>query len=254
MSERIQFTAQALSLKPCVANGHDRRPRNGSGLWECRLTTLTPLAIQALFRNLREQEKPFIPGSSLRGMMRNMVEVLGAGCARFYERPHDKSVTVCTREAACISCRLFGFVEGESGWSGKVRIEDSLPQSVAWERYDFPSQRPAQASGSGWIIFPFTRPRLAPGQVRCVPGKTSFLFRIVYTNLDPEEYSVLKFAVTLRRDTVQLCHTLGYGKSLGFGACVVGILNDSSPAIGPEINPYLAQPAFQALATHRRMP
>lgn len=254
MSQRVPFTTQDLTKNPCSVNGHDRRPRDGSGVWLCKLTTLTPLTIHALFRNLREQEPAYLPGSSLRGMVRNVTEMLGAGCARFYDCPSVATVGRCTREATCIGCRLFGFVEGDFGWAGKVRFEDTAPQPLLWVRYQMPSQRPAQASGSGWIIFPYVRPRLEPGPIRCVPEQTSFQFRIAYTNLDAEEYSVLKFAVTLKHGATTLCHMLGYGKSLGFGACVVEILKDTTPPIGPEIGRYLAQPAFTQLQTYRKRP
>ncbi|MBZ5506044.1 MAG: hypothetical protein LAO78_11205 [Acidobacteriia bacterium] len=254
MSERIPFTTQPLSRKPCSANGHDRRPRTGSGIWRCKLTTITPLTIHALFRNLAENENAYLPGSSLRGMVRNVVEMLGAGCGRFYDRPSPPLLATCTRDATCISCRLFGFVESDSGWAGKVRFEDTVTVPVRWERHMVPTQRPPQAPGSGWLIFPCTRPQLEPGPIRCAPAGTEFRFRVDYTNLNPEEYAVLKFALTLTHGAITLCHTLGYGKALGFGACKIELLQDRSPAIGPEITTYLNQLPFEALANYRRRP
>jgi hypothetical protein len=256
MSETVPFTRRPLARRACADEpGHDRRPRQNSGVWSCTLKTLTPLCLRASFSTLGDSDTAFLPGSSLRGMVRNVVEILGAGCLRFYEdgsRPAD--LETCNRQGACPACRLFGFVEGDFGWAGKVRFGDSRPARVAWEKYRLPRERPPhnQSGGPGWILFPHGSPRLEPGPVRCVAANQSFIFRVEYLNLDAEEYALLKFALTLRHKEFDLCHKLGYGKALGLGACTVMINNDKSAEIGPEIDAYLGEPGFQVFARHRR--
>jgi CRISPR/Cas system CSM-associated protein Csm3 (group 7 of RAMP superfamily) len=258
MSAIVPFTKRPLSLRACAdESGHERRNRNQSGIWTCLLTTETPLCIQSSFRNLKDTDKPALPASSLRGMARNMVEVLGAGCARFYEGAGSPSaLDRCTERKACIACRIFGFVSGDFAWAGKVRFNDTLPAAVKWAKYNLPSQRPPQAPGTGWILFPHTPVALAPGATRCVDIGGRFQFRAEYLNLDPEELAVFQFALTLRYDSpsrgaIDLVHKLGYGKSLGLGACKVRIAK--AAAVGAEIESYLSDPAFDAVLNARKI-
>lgn len=257
MSETVPFTTQALSRKPCSEEpGHDRRMRKGSGIWACELTTVTPLCIQSYFSKLKDDDPAILPGSSLRGMVRNVAEMLGAGCARFH--PDGGRIgallAACSEKNACLTCRVFGFVEGDYAWAGKVRFTDSRPRKVQWERYSLPNmQRDPHndAAGGGWILFPHKLAKLNPGTTRCVRAGEKFGFRVEYLNLDEEEYAVLKFALTLEHAGVRLCHKLGYAKALGLGACTIAITGDRSESPGPVIDRYLGLPGFQVLKQFR---
>ena len=266
MSETVPFTGVPLSVQDCADEVGALRNQVFSGSWSCKLGTGTPLCIKSLFPGLKNKGmNAMIPGSSLKGMLRNMVEMLGAGCTRYYvwnpqkDKDDYPNLASCTPARACIACRLFGFVEGDFSWPGKVRIHDSSPAPAGWESYQvaFDREPHHEDKGPGWIVFPcipFTETPAKAGEI-CVSRSQNFIFRLDYRNLNAEEYAVLKFALTLKDEycNLQLLHMLGYAKSLGFGACLITIRDDKSPAIGAEINPYLKGLPFEELEHWRKV-
>lgn len=120
----------------------------------CRLTgrlvleleVLTPLHIssgsyrliggQLVRAFLRRGETPVIPGSSLKGVVRSLAEAASRSCL---PQPPGKNCprlqgafprgirTPCTEGAACIACRLFGFVQGKKGYRGRVVFGEFTP-------------------------------------------------------------------------------------------------------------------------------
>jgi CRISPR/Cas system CSM-associated protein Csm3 (group 7 of RAMP superfamily) len=256
MTPTVPFRNSALSRRACEAEpGHERKPPANSGFWTCSLKTLTPLCIQSAFRNLKDEDAVRLPASSLRGMVRNMVEVLGAGCARYLEGVAEPpQLSRCTEFDACLACRLFGFVEGKFAWAGKVRFSDSVPQKVKWTKVSVPVDRPPHDDRQGWLLFRHEEPRLRVGPTRCIEQGQQFRFRVEYINLDPEELAVLRFGLTLSHRSVDLCHKLGYAKSLGLGSCKISIVAGKAglPEIGPEIEPYLSTPAMAVVMDARR--
>jgi len=81
-----------------------------------------------------------IPGTSLKGLLRTVVETLCRGCMTGYNDRHNKanwlprnknnkeSPFLCCRnsEKLCISCRIFGMIGKSSPFLGKVSIEDAI--------------------------------------------------------------------------------------------------------------------------------
>jgi len=254
MSVTVPFARNLLSRRPCAdARGHDKRPRSGSGIWSCTLTTLTPLCINSCFSKLGDDDTAFIPASSLRGLVRSVAESLGAGCARYYLGNHPPELVGCTERDACLACRVFGFVEGDFAWAGKVRFTDTAPSKVLWLRANTPVRRPMHddSAGAGWVLFPYSEPEIRPGPTRFVDARQTFRFRVEYVNLDEEEYSLLKFSLILKHRDLDLCHMLGYAKALGFGACTISIPSDKSPAPGTELDRYLSGRHFEEFRRHR---
>ena len=79
-----------------------------------------------------------IPGSSLKGMLRSVVETLGNGCLTLFDGDYEghrvhyeervpKSFQHC-RDATnlCIACRTFGMLKGGNIFLGKVNIGDAV--------------------------------------------------------------------------------------------------------------------------------
>jgi hypothetical protein len=261
MSKTVPFTTLELARKPCAEEaGGERRSRKGSGIWRCELATLAPLCIQSSFARLSDADAAVIPASSLRGMVRNMAEMLGAGCGRFHADAEwlPDRLKPCSEHDACLVCRVFGFVDGDYALAGKVRFVDAVLHRPRWEKYAIPStQRDPHDTlpGGGWILFPRKAPAsLAHGPMRCLAAGQRIVFRVEYLNLDEEEYAVFKYALTLEHDGVRLCHMLGYAKALGLGACIISVLVDKSDPPGPVIGKYLTQPAHQALKNWRALP
>ncbi len=259
MSERVRFTSELLERRPCADEaGQERRVKSRySGAWICALEALTPVCIQSAFAKLTDKDKAFLPGSSLRGMVRNVAEVLGAGCAEFHEgRPEPPEIlaTPCTEEAACLVCRVFGFVHGDYSWAGEVRFHDTLSAAVPWVKFGL--SRAGFGGGGdgeeGWRVFPHRLPKLPEGRIRCAATGSKFQFRVDYLNLDAEEYGLVKFALTLQHGEIDLCHKLGYQKAQGLGSVLIRTPNDKSAPIGPDIERYLATRSFAEFQGYRR--
>lgn len=259
MTPVMPFTSATLSRRNCADEpGHDRRPAANSGTWNCVLEVLTPLSIKSAFK---ADQRAVIPGSSLRGMVRNMAEVIGAGCARYLntDDPRDAIVrppanlAACSEVDACLVCRLFGFVQGQYAWAGKVRFTDAVgPVTVNWIRLHVPHHRPPHEASDGWILFRHSLPPPADpqGSILCLPVNAALPFKVHFTNLDPEELAVLRFCLTLSRNDLRYCHKLGYAKAAGLGSCLVSALDDRGqalPPIGVEIDPYLTDDVLDVL-------
>ena len=120
----------------------DRRPpltdekfKGRSGMISCSLSNLTPLFIggSRFFREnfLTRNGKLVIPGSSLKGMLRSLAEIVGGGCAVTDSRGmYNKTYKACDRaHQLCIACRMFGMMErGRNArvHRGNISIGDAL--------------------------------------------------------------------------------------------------------------------------------
>jgi len=238
MSERIPFPFPGPARRALAGEaGQDRRDRFTSGAWRCRLHTLAPVCIRSLFDQLAPKgAAAFLPGSSIRGMVRNAAEISGKGCA----------LSGCSEAGACIACRIFGFVAGNFTWQSKVRFSDSDPVPVTWERHDVSNPPPGALPGEGWLVFPAEACDAWNGPVPFAPKDTTFPFTVDYWNLDPEEHALLRYALTLDDGSEQVCHMLGFAKSQGFGACTIDIDQDAA------LDPYRGGEAFQQFRELRR--
>ena len=256
MSEYIPFpeSESLLARKPyATALGHERLDKPRSGVWKCKLKTTAPLCLKSYFTG-PIGERISLPAASIRGMVRNTVEILGAGCARFHDGPIAATVMPCPDNAGCICCRLFG----TTTWQGKVRFADTnvAPVKRIWMHLPPGGRDGLPPTGSGWCIFPAIplRAKTAEpnhGAVRCIEAGAEFPFEVHYLNLEDDERAILQFALSLTRppDT-QLCHMLGYAKGLGLGRCTIEIVN--SPRHSPVIDTWLSQPSFTRLRELRR--
>ena len=242
-----------------VSAGHESY-KGLSGTLSCRLRAERLLTIRSYFD--RPGKHPYVPASSLRGLVRTTVQMLGAGCARHISGRGELErklgpLAPCVSENACLACRMFGFSADRSdyAWASKVRFYDSHAVQIdKWEEMrldpvdgaqwqshgarhtrfyftDYQSQYPRQPAG--WKVYRHAK-RVMPAQtssfraLHCVPEGTEFSFRIDYSSLTEEEFSVLCFALTLSHGCgapyqVSLAHKLGYGKSAGLGSCTITI-------------------------------
>ena len=126
-----------------------------SGKIECQLTAETLIFIPmsdsgqnakqyfSSHRNeygSREEGSYFIPGSSLKGLFRNLVEVVGNGCYSKFDGKYKQAYYVdkVPREFApcqefsslCIGCRLFGFI-------GKDKVHRSEEHTSELQSHSF---------------------------------------------------------------------------------------------------------------------
>jgi hypothetical protein len=84
------------------------------------------------------QGEYIIPGSSLKGMLRNVLESLGRGCLTLFDGQYERGQVNYRPNVSrdfqrcedntnlCITCRTFGMLSRESVFLGKVNISDAV--------------------------------------------------------------------------------------------------------------------------------
>lgn len=131
----------------------DERFRGHSGVIQCTIENLTPLFIGAQSHGsnhpplLRENKYRVIPGSSLKGMLRSLAEIVGGGCfvvsndkdsAKIPKSPVPAGMKRCEHiDRLCIACRMFGAMERGSNarvHKGKVFIGDAIVREETLNR------------------------------------------------------------------------------------------------------------------------
>jgi CRISPR/Cas system CSM-associated protein Csm3 (group 7 of RAMP superfamily) len=137
----IDFTTSPKRRPPLL---HDKF-QELSGRIDCQLTAETSIFIpetespepkQFITRN----DIPIIPGSSLKGMLRNLVETIGSGCFVLFDEMYErrrvdygkylpKSFRKCdSLEKLCIACRMFGMLERGEVFLGNVSVSDATTE------------------------------------------------------------------------------------------------------------------------------
>jgi CRISPR/Cas system CSM-associated protein Csm3 (group 7 of RAMP superfamily) len=230
-----------------------------SGRLEGTITALTPVFIpESEAGRLRfRRDKPFlvngngdpiIPGSSLKGLIRNLVETVGYGCWWLFKGDHAQRLPYpfkqCQRlQSLCVACRMFGMVQGDTHLKGHVGFEDAVctdpvdhdslytiilstpkPRHTAFylagngnpagRKFYFHHSTPPDDMG-GW------RPKgrsahEAQNQYITPLGPGSvFTFSAHFDNLQGDELALLLYTLVLEPE---MRHKLGYGKPAGLGS------------------------------------
>lgn len=139
---------------------HNRLTGNGrqrlfSGKLEVALYAETPLFVHDPRATPLDPKRPalsirspqgdyIIPGSSLKGLLRSVVETLGNGCFILFDGDYEARRINYNRELPrpfhhceqlselCIACRIFGMLRSRSVFLGKVNIGDAVgvPEKV----------------------------------------------------------------------------------------------------------------------------
>ncbi len=135
---RLIPVRESVDRKPPIT---DEKFTGASGFIQCTLRNLTPLFVgksrynpQMFLSRITEQGNRYvIPGSSLKGMLRSLAEIVGGGCfvTGFYDSK-NKVLAPCNNAGKlCITCRMFGMMERGKGarvHKGKISIGDALLQ------------------------------------------------------------------------------------------------------------------------------
>ena len=101
-----------------------------TGKLVCSLINKTPLSIE-------DTKNIIIPASSLKGEIRNIIEVLTTSCIRvdtknksLYEKVPENFRTCSNTEELCFACRLFGSIgnaeKNENSYKGRVYFSDAV--------------------------------------------------------------------------------------------------------------------------------
>ncbi len=208
-----------------------------SGEIVCSLVNLSPLFIgsnsQATSRPFllsKKNNKPMIPGSSLKGMFRSLVELVGGGCSAISTRGvTPEGLQSCSDNTRlCVACRMFGMMGRGSNamvLKGKVSIGDALlvqgegrtkgmnvylgsPKLTHTAFYQSPNGKVDgrlrkfyfhQPARQDLLTEPTGKAADSKWQIQALPPSPDnrFEFKIQFQNLTPDEYSVLLYVIAL---------------------------------------------------------
>jgi CRISPR/Cas system CSM-associated protein Csm3 (group 7 of RAMP superfamily) len=232
-----------------------------SGLIEGTITTETPLFIPKARQNtipnalklfaVNGNRQAIIPGSSLKGLFRNLVETIGPGCWWLYDGIYQdrtdyspklpRAFKQClSSDQLCPACRMFGLINGRNLLMGHVNFDDAVclapvahspiftpildgpkPRHRAW----YLSQDGSSVAGRKFYFHQeaiSTSRELRKTKAGVVinqhiqPVGTGSVFTFVanFNNLMADDLSLLFYALTLEPT---MRHKIGYAKPAGLG-------------------------------------
>jgi CRISPR/Cas system CSM-associated protein Csm3 (group 7 of RAMP superfamily) len=188
-----------------------------------------------------------IPGSSLKGLLRTVVETISGGCLTGFRVlpkeykdspvPEPQPFLPChSNTALCISCRIFGMMQKSNNFLGKITISDALHYEDSLSFYKSmytpilstpkPNRRSFYLTPEGTIAGrkfyfhhnnePQTRNNLSTQNQHIKPldRGTEFFARLDFSNLEADEFAALLLALSLQES---MRHKIGYGKPIGLG-------------------------------------
>lgn len=256
---RINWKAGVKRRRP---SPHDRF-EGWSGRLEGTIKTLTPLFIPSNDTRTRPPKpfltnahrRPIIPGSSLKGLFRSLVETVGPGCWWLFKGEHEHRLPddfqQCPKHGElCVACRMFGLIQGQTLLLGHVGFEDAVCQeptdhpalytiilsnpkprhtafyldekdNLAGRKFYFHHSTPPVDAGE-WL--PKGR---ASGQfdaqnqyIKPIGPDSVFTFSAHFDNLAQDELRLLLYALVLEPG---MRHKIGYAKPAGLGSVEVAL-------------------------------
>lgn len=240
------------------ASPHDRFS-GVSGKIEGTITAETPVFIFDSPKRMRgaepfitnQQGQHIIPGSSLKGLFRSLVETVGNGCFLFFDRIYEdedgnknidyttelpEDFKKCETVDLCIACRMFGAMHSSDMLSlGHVSFNDAVEVSICEHeavytialmgpkpRHEAFYLHPEQGIAGRKYYFH------QPDGIKTTHTKTDynehitpvdtgsqFAFSLQFTNLETLELQTLLYTLDLEQD---MRHKIGYAKPAGFGS------------------------------------
>jgi CRISPR/Cas system CSM-associated protein Csm3 (group 7 of RAMP superfamily) len=235
----------------------------------------TPLFIHDATSSMQDPDYPgqhlrntwgdyILPGMSLKGLLRTVVETLCRGCMTVFHRPREythnplpASFAYCQQNTdLCIACRLFGMMkaaqQNSNVFLGKVNVGDAIPyeeepvffHSIYTAVLDAPKPRHRAfyldeqerfLAGRKFYFHHAEEPR---SEDRLIPIRDEGRFRNQHieplasgtdfsARLDFTNLEADEFAALLFAITLQpdMRHKIGYGKPLGLGSVQLAITN-----------------------------
>jgi hypothetical protein len=223
--------------------GHERyRPGTASGRMEATLIVATPLHVSSgRFRMGRGKEPPLVkeltrvkgqpcvPASTLKGVVRSVVEAVTHSCIRISRVRPDQlptGVAACRdKENLCLACRMFGAL----GFEGHVRFGDAVLREGKLGIARMPALYAPRGRTDAYFAGnkvkgrkfykhgePVTR---ANTPVEVLTPESQLAFTIRFENLAPGELGVLLTALGLGK--TELVLKLGGGKPACYGSAIV---------------------------------
>lgn len=223
-----------------------------SGRLEATLIVATPLHVSSgRFRMRRGQKPPLVkdltrvngqpcvPASTLKGVVRSVVEAITRSCLRItdahkkrgkwqrYRVKYPARTKGCEdADNLCLACRMFGAL----GFEGHIRFDDAVLRDGSLAIARMPSLWEPAKKGAGPYLrgeFPAGRKFYKHGRtvtqantpVEVLLPESQLSFAVRFENLTPGELGVLLTALGL--DETQLVLKLGGGKPACYGSAIV---------------------------------
>lgn len=191
--------------------------------------------VQQYTEGNRPREHTVLPGSSLKGAVRSLVETISPSCvvtSSWNSRtatPRD--LTRCTQiDALCPACRLFGMSgSGKDNYMGQVSIEDALlidgglaivRTPLLWTpargRGGLPGRYMAGRDAKGRKVYQHSRTAAGPDARVAIKSKSVLRTVIHFTNLTPGALGLLISGLGLHPQH-RFLPKIGAGKPVGMG-------------------------------------
>lgn len=223
------------------------------GTLECLLEAHTPLEINYK-KDARFSARPRIPGSSLKGTLRSMAELVGGGCVSSRTKmDKEGNWAICSGSVVCPTCDLFGRIYGEEGRQqrvnkGKVLIGEAVPAASGYGRHPIIYLRQGSPKETHTAFYPPSEGRDChrklyhhhPSKVNGINGHSAtmkhvgrlhpveagscFEFSLTFTGLDAKQLALLGYCLELEPG---LLHKMGRGKGHGLGSVKIKIRKKS---------------------------
>lgn len=216
-----------------------------SGKLKCRLTALTPLFIGGnrgtsgvfLLKTVDGRPTPFIPGTSLKGCFRSLVEILSGSAAPFRckvdnEHRYDRAATgQGLAKQLDTASRMFGTLHGadQTVYAGSVQCSDATFVGAAtfnqWPAYNvvvgapdpkhiafYPTDRGRKFYLHKYGATALQTTQLAQARtVRPAPPDSTFEFEVEYTSLSQAELSLLIYSIVLQEHVEVVINSMASG-------------------------------------------
>ena len=204
-----------------------------SGRLRCELQALTPVFIGAgdgtgEFIRHKDTSQPYIPATSLKGVIRSLVEIVGNATVPFPKTQVDpKHQLARARDGSRldVAARIFGYLDSSNVFAGLVCFSDAElveanPPPTQWRQYKVAVGQPKSSHGAFYpgtnrrkfyhhhageeaLVSPHPNIKTAP--VRPAPPGSRFLFTVDFSNLRNTELDLLLYCLVLEeRATVTL--------------------------------------------------
>jgi hypothetical protein len=221
-----------------------------SGEFAITLTSLSPFiicsgSVQGVpIQGKRDgKNRYFIPGTSLKGMLRNVYEIIEGGCLRLTQNTNlrsreEREFEGCARkDSLCPACRVFGMLYQSDVYRGKINPGDligPLAESIRGDaKLDITVGRP-KAEHSAFYrkdnnlrgrkgYYHHEKPVQGTLQTKSVyPLPVGMLFQgtVSFKNMTLREVALLYYSLLLEEG---IAHKIGFGKAAGLGSVTIQV-------------------------------
>ena len=221
-----------------------------TGKFQITLKTLSPIIVcsgkdqSRPLQGIRHgEERYFIPGTTLKGMLRSIYEIIAGGCLRLtmqsnFRTTAERKYGGCERkDYLCPSCRVFGMLHKSEVYKGNVSPGDLMgpvAQGIRGEtKFDVTVGRPKPEHEAFYRMEGKLRGRkgyyhheepvqgsLLTKSVYPLPVETIFQGKVSFKNLTLKEVTILYYSLILEEG---LAHKIGFGKAAGLGSAIIQV-------------------------------